>query len=217
MKKDIAVDALVFDMDGTLWDAVASYCKVWDTTAARLGVVRPPVSYDELVSLMGKPLIEIYHCLMDGYDNDTDRFMALLTEVENELMPKLGGRLYPAVHETLAALQKRVRLFMISNCTGKGLDNFLTINNLKPYFTDWLSYGATGVDKDKNLKTLIDCYNLSRPVYVGDIQRDCDSSHAAGVEFCWASYGFGSVVDADFTIRAFKELESNVLDYGSQI
>ena len=22
-------DALIFDMDGTLWDAVDSYCKIW--------------------------------------------------------------------------------------------------------------------------------------------------------------------------------------------
>lgn len=217
MKKYTDVDALVFDMDGTLWDAVHSYCKVWDTTAARLGVVRPPVQYDELVALMGKPLIEIYYCLMGGYDDNAERFMATLTDVENELMPVLGGQLYPEVHETLSALQKRVRLFMISNCTGRGLDNFLTINNLKQYFTDWLSYGATGVDKDINLKTLIDCYNLKRPVYVGDIQRDCDSSHAADVEFCWASYGFGEVADADFMIRTFNELETKVLDNGSQI
>ncbi len=215
--KETAVDALVFDMDGTLWDAVDSYCKVWDTTAVRVGTVRPPVRYAELVALMGKPLVEIYHCLMDAYDSEPDRFMATLTDVENELMPVLGGRLYPHVHETLAALKKRVRLFMISNCTGRGLDNFLTINNLKPYFTDWLSFGETGVDKDKNLKTLIDCYNLRRPVYVGDIQRDSDSSHAAGVEFCWASYGFGRVTDADYTIGAFDELETKVLDYGSQI
>ena len=95
---------------------------------------------------------------------------------------------------------------MISNCTGRGLDNFLTINNLKPYFTDWLSFGETGVDKDKNLKTLIDCYNLRRPVYVGDIQRDSDSSHAAGVEFCWASYGFGTPAGYAGKIDSFEDL-----------
>lgn len=91
------VDALVFDMDGTLWDAVDSYTKVWDVTAARLGVVRPPVRYDEMVGLMGKPLIEIYHTLMGPYDDNPARFMALLSDVETSLMPRLGGRLYPGV------------------------------------------------------------------------------------------------------------------------
>lgn len=204
-------------MDGTLWDAVPSYCKVWDTTAAELGVKRSPVQYDELVSNMGKPLREIYVTIMGPYDSDPDRFMSTLAAVEDRLMPELGGNLYPDVASTLEWLSKRVRLFMISNCTGRGLDNFLTINNLKPYFTDWLSYGATGVDKDVNIRRLVDCYNLKRPVYVGDIQRDCDSTHEAGIEFAWAAYGFGTAEGYDFRIDRFKDLENIVLGHGNEI
>lgn len=215
--KSTPIDALVFDMDGTLWDAVDSYCKVWDTTAAELGVSRAPVQRDELVSLMGKPLKEIFVSLMGPYYSDRDTFMARLTDVENRLMPVLKGTLYPQVAETLAALKRRVKLFMISNCTGRGLDNFLTVNNLKQYFDGWLSYGETGVDKDINLLRLKEEYGLKRPVYVGDIQRDSDSSHAAGVEFVWAAYGFGIVDDADYRIDAFTELEEKVLDNGSEI
>lgn len=211
------IDSIIFDMDGTLWDAVPSYCRVWDTTAAELGINRPPVQYNELVSLMGKPLGEIYTSLMGSYCDNKDIFMEHLTEVENRLMPVLGGRLYPDVPKTLESLQPKVKLFMISNCTGRGLDNFLTINNLKSYFTDWLSFGDTGVDKDVNIKRLVDCYNLKRPVYVGDIQRDCDSAHAAAAEFAWAAYGFGNVIGADYRIDAFNELEKRVLEYGNKI
>ena len=205
------IDALVFDMDGTLWDAIPSYCKVWDVTAAELGVTRKPVQYDELVSLMGKPLLEIYRTLMGTADDDPERFMAKLTEVETRLMPMLGGKLYPGVRETLRRLSSRVKLFMVSNCTGRGLDNFVRYNRLDGLFTELLSYGATGVDKNVNLKALIKRYNLRRPLYVGDIQRDSDSSHAAGVEFVWAAYGFGEVRDADYRINKFEELEEKVL------
>ena len=33
-------DSLIFDMDGTLWDAVDSYVAVWDATFAEFGM--PP-------------------------------------------------------------------------------------------------------------------------------------------------------------------------------
>lgn len=200
------IDSLIFDMDGTLWDAVRSYCKVWDTTAAELGVTRPPVTYDELVSLMGKPLGEICDTLMSRCEIDRDVFLAHLSQVEARLMPVLGGKLYPDVHETLSALGRTGRLFMVSNCNATCLDNFLDINGLKPLFTDWLCFGDTGVDKDVNIRTLVERYNLKRPVYVGDIQRDCDSTREAGIEFVWAAYGFGNVADPDYRIDAFKEL-----------
>jgi len=72
-----------------------------------------------------------------------------------------------------------VRLFMISNCSATGLDTFLTYTGLRPYFTDWLSMGATGADKDVNIRTLVGRYNLERAAYVGDVQRDADHAHAA--------------------------------------
>ena len=34
-------------------------------------------------------------------------------------------------------------------------------------------------------------YNLKAPLYVGDTAGDCRSSHAAGIDFAWARYGFG--------------------------
>lgn len=200
------IDSLIFDMDGTLWDAVPSYCKVWDATARSMGISRPPVRYDELVRLMGKPLAEIYKEIMGGYCTDADAFLTRLYATEEQLMPRLGGKLYPGVRSTIEVLSRHARLFMISNCAGGGLDNFQMYTRLKPYFIDSLTYGDTGVDKDVNIRTLIERYNLKRPVYVGDIQRDCDSTHAAGIEFVWAAYGFGKVVDADFRIDCFDQL-----------
>lgn len=204
-------DSLIFDMDGTLWDAVDSYCLCWDETASRLGIRRAPVKRTELIPLMGKPLEEIFQVIIGGSEDLCRRFMIALGPVECEIMPRLGGRLYPGVRETLTKLSAQgVRLFMVSNCTEHGLDNFLNFTALRMLFTDWRSFGATGVDKDVNLIDLRNCYNLQRPMYVGDIQRDCDSTHAAGMEFVWASYGFGRVGDAEFVIDSFPRLEEIV-------
>ena len=199
-------DSLIFDMDGTLWDAIDSYCEVWNDTARRLGVARR-VTYDDLRPLMGKPLDEIYDTLMGGSGADAPTFMQLLAEREAAMMPRLGGKLYSGVKDTLGELHRLgVRLFMVSNCSADGLHNFLTYTGLEELMTDTLSFGATGVDKDVNIRHLVGRYNLARPAYVGDVQRDADCSHAAGVPAIFAAYGFGHIADPDFTIHSFHDL-----------
>lgn len=194
-------DAIIFDMDGTLWDAVHSYCEVWNATYAALGSDRR-VGYYDLRPLMGKPLGEIYTSVgAPEEESMRERFMRLLAENEAEMMPRLGGRLYDGAEETLRELRRRgVRLFMVSNCSATGLRNFLGFTGLGDVMEDALSLGATGRDKEMNLRYLRERYNLKSPVYVGDVQSDCDSTHAAGMAFVWAAYGFGDVTGAEARI-----------------
>lgn len=192
---------MIFDMDGTLWDAIPSYCRVWNATFGALGIDRR-VDYDDLRPLMGKPLEEIYTAVKaPGGETSRKRFMELLAHNEAEMMPRLGGRLYDGAEATLRELRRRgVRLFMVSNCSATGLRNFLDFTGLGYVMEDVLSLGATGRDKEMNLRYLRGRYNLKSPVYVGDVQSDCDSTHAAGMKFVWATYGFGDVTDADARI-----------------
>ena len=199
-------DSILFDMDGTLWDAVESYCAVWNHTIDAIYPEVPHVGYGQLARLMGKPLETIFDTLI-GTRADRDSFMAELTRQEEALMPRLGGKLYPGVRETIGTLSRTHRLFMVSNCTAGGLPNFLRFTGLAPYFTDDISFGQTGREKDANIATMIERYNLQAPLYVGDTQGDCMSAHRAGVPFAWASYGFGrDIIGADFTLPHITDL-----------
>ncbi len=201
------IDSMIFDMDGTLWDAVSTYCKVWDATFAALGIRRDPVRREQLLEQMGKPLDDIFDAIAAPDAPYRREFFELLPRIETAIEPVLGGRLYPGVADTLARLQSHgIKLFMVSNCLENGLDNFYAYSGLGHLFTDRRTFGGTGHDKDVNLRELQSVYKLGRPVYVGDIQRDCDSTHKAGMEFVWASYGFGTCSDADFTIKRFDDL-----------
>ena len=202
----MSFDSIIFDMDGTLWDAVDSYCEVWNATIADLGFDRQPVTRSELASLMGLPLTVIYDRLIgSGYDHEA--FMARLGVNEESMMPRLGGVLYPGVKETIARLAQSKRLFMVSNCQASGLPNFLTFTGLEPYFTDHLSYGQTGREKDENICDLVERYGLAKPLYVGDTQGDCRSTHAAGLPFAWAMWGFGRDVEgADYELEHITDL-----------
>lgn len=200
-------DSYIFDMDGTLWDAVDSYCAVWNRTISDLGMTAPAVVRQRLQPLMGKHLDVIYDILI-GDAGAREAFNSALRTNEGLMMPELGGKLYPHVRSTLAKLRDRgARLFMVSNCSPAGLPNFLAFTGLGDLIEDTLSHGQTGKDKAENIRTLVERYNLKAPLYVGDIQSDCLSAHAAGVGFVWAAYGFGSCVAApDFAIQSFADL-----------
>ena len=200
-------DSLIFDMDGTLWDAVDSYCEVWNHTIDKFGTAMPKVTRERLAPLMGKHLDEIYTRLggpAEGYD----KFMIALGEAERNMMPRLGGRLYDGVRETLEELAASgIRLFMVSNCEKNGLPNFLRFTGMEHLFVDTRSFGQTNLGKDKNIAALVDEYHLERPLYIGDVAGDCTASHNAGVPFAWARYGFGDTVpEADYELNAFTEL-----------
>lgn len=198
-------DSLIFDMDGTLWDAVPSYCKIWEYTLDEFGLGDIKVTREELDRLMGKPVDVLVDTIVTRHVDRT-RFLEALDANEDRLMPVLGGRLYPGVKETIIELAHDHKLFMVSNCSPKGAVNFMAYSGLTDCFTDSLTYGQTHVGKDVNIATLVSRYGLASPLYVGDTQGDADASHRAGVPIAWAAYGFGHVSDPDYIIKEFSNL-----------
>ena len=71
------MDALIFDMDGTLWDAVDSYSEVWNETFRELGLKAEPVTRDRLMRTMGLPLDKILAIIAPDLA-DKDRFLKVL-------------------------------------------------------------------------------------------------------------------------------------------
>lgn len=199
-------DSIIFDMDGTLWDAVDSYCEVWDQTFRDIGRGDLRVSRQQLIKCMGMPIYEIYDRIVTDPGIDRDDYLKRLDRNEELLMPRLGGRLYPGVKETLRGLAQRCRLFMVSNCGAEGVKNFLKYTGLEPYMTDTLTFGQTHKGKEGNIRLLTERHGLKHPVYVGDTESDCRSAHKAGVVFVHAAYGFGTAKDADMSIAEIGQL-----------
>lgn len=199
--------AYIFDMDGTLWDAVDSYAAVWNRTIETLGVEAPLVNRERLAPLMGLPLSEIFSRLI-GDIPDMDGFMEELKRNEALMMPRLGGRLYPGVRETLQELHDRgARLFMVSNCGAEGVPNFLQFTGLSDLIEDWRSIGLNGLQKDANIRQIIEIHNTGKALYVGDTPGDCASAHAASADFAWAAYGFGAEPGVQqITLSSFADL-----------
>ncbi len=197
-------DSLIFDMDGTLWDAVDSYCMIWERTLSESGI-KHSVSRQELLDCMGMPINEIFKKVIPT-PTDAESFLNRLDQNEQEMMPQLGGKLYPGVKEGIPELALRYRLFMVSNCGADGLRNFLSFTGLSPYIDDSLTHGETHQSKAENIKMLIARNNLKNPIYVGDTQGDCDSAHQAGIPMVFTTYGFGKCNNAEYSVDSFGQL-----------
>lgn len=204
-------DSLIFDMDGTMWDAVNSYCKIWDVTSEAFGIDRK-VTRPELLSTMGLTIDQIFDRMFPDSDFDRVGYLEKLSNNERKMMPVLGGVLYPGVADGVKRLSEKYKLFMASNCGADGLHNFLKFAKLEPYFTDTITFGETLHDKPYNIRLLVARNGLKSPLYIGDTAGDCASSHKAGVKMLHVTYGFGSCSDADFTADSFEELTDRLMN-----
>lgn len=207
MKTDFSeTDSIFFDMDGTLWDAMSSYCKIWDICFEKCGL-KFPYTEDDVRAYMGYPIDYIFDDIVrrTGVEIDRKRFLEDIENEENMRIAELGGILYEGVAAGISQLSERYKLFMVSNCSRYGLKNFMKFSNTTKYFTDSLSFGQNRVPKSENIKILIDRHKLAHSIYVGDTQGDCDQTHRAGIPFVYASYGFGKCDDYDMKVDSFIE------------
>lgn len=197
------IDSIIFDMDGTMWNATESYAKIWNTTCQEYGI-EAAFRGAHLEKFMGMSLESILdHLLGDQLNIDKEQFLKSLAKHEDQMMPKLGGVLYPGTFQSLERLSGKYRLFMLSNCSARGLVNFVNTTGTAHFFEGLLTQGERPVEKSENLRYMIERYSLTQPVYVGDTQADCDQAHSAGVPFIFAQWGFGECLNPDLSFESF--------------
>ena len=207
-------DGILFDLDGTLWDAVAEVAESWSRTLEREGVSRRFTAADLrpcmclLLSDIGAKL------LPDVSPARREELIALCCADENAYLARHGASLYPGTEEALASLGKKYPLFVVSNCQRGYIEAFYQGTGMGKYFTDFESAGNTGLTKAENIALVVKRHGLKKPVYVGDTALDHASAQQAGVPFIHAAYGFGSVENVS-AIHSLEELEGLLKSLGT--
>lgn len=200
-------DGILFDLDGTLWDAVEGICQGWNAGFQECGL-EPVLTVPQLRSCMGLLMEDIAARILPQIEDGARRMEIMEVCYRHQLryLGEHGGKLYPGVAETLEELSGRVPLFIVSNCQDGYIQCFLKVHGLEKYIRDFECPGWTGQAKAANIALVARRNGLSAPVYVGDTQGDCDAAHGAGVPFFHAAYGFGSVDQAEGRIQSISEL-----------
>lgn len=199
--------AILFDLDGTLWDSSENVMRSWNEALGLLGVER---SFDAqaMRSLMGLPMDEIFQALLpDIQGEDRKKAEDFCEQYENEYVERHGGNLYPDVEEVLSRLHERYFIAIVSNCQKGYIEAFLRHYGFEKYIDDLESFGGTGQGKAENIRLVMERNQLESGWYVGDIYKDYAASTEAGIPFILAAYGFGPFAYSP-SISCLKDLES---------
>lgn len=200
-------DSIIFDLDGTLWDASGNAAEAWKTAISTLGLTGYNVSRQDIISVTGMKYDLIVGKLFPGLERDRQgQFLDTYTREELLLLKRSGGTLYEELEKVLAYLEQRFRLFIVSNCQSGYIEAFFDYHGLGKFFQDYECAGRTGKNKDENIRIIIERNNLSSPVFVGDTEGDCDASYVNNIPFVFASYGFGQVSRYDGKIDKLTDL-----------
>ena len=111
------MESLIFDVDGTLWDAVALVAEGWNDGLQSMGFA-PHCTEQSIRPLFGKTMTEIAQVVVPGVPQE--QAMEVMDRCMDGEMARLRRDpchiFYPGVKETLTELHKTHRLFIVSNC-----------------------------------------------------------------------------------------------------
>lgn len=200
-------DGILFDLDGTLWDATAQIAAAWNEIIAGNREVLAPygkgqaVQVEQMRALCGRTMDAITDELFGAYP-EREILADRCYMHENEYLSVHHPFIYPGVGEALRVLSEKLPLAVVSNCQVGYIEVFLEVSGFGKYFSGHLSFGETALPKWDNIRLMCEWLGLKHPAYVGDTQGDADAAGRAGIAFAHAQYGFGTVKRADHVIAS---------------
>lgn len=198
---------IIFDMDGTLWDSSEGVAISWTEIVNKEYDKERVITAEDIQGVMGRTMDKIADALFAELSKEER--MALLRKCcvyENEYLKEHGGILFPELEKTFTALRENYDLYIVSNCQAGYIEAFLDHYGFWQYFKDIECYGNNDLPKSENIKKIVERNNLTKAVYVGDIQGDYDATTAAGLPFIHAAYGFGTIAQETAKVDSFAEL-----------
>lgn len=204
-------DALIFDLDGTLWDSLPAVVHGWNTYLKSEGIDRT-ITVEDIIPLVGKPIKDFVETLFPVEKERIDDIAEQLQLHEEDGLSEIGGVLYPGVAKTLPQLAEQYPIGLISNCGVEYKEKFFSLfPDLAELFVDSDCYGESPVPKSVMMRNMLARNNWSHAVYIGDTPTDYSNAQDAGLDFVYADYGFGDVPDAPARITRFDELTAMFL------
>lgn len=210
-------EAVIFDMDGTLFETdkllVPVHHRVFETLREE-GLYEhetPPV--ERLLSCLGMLLEDIWRQVMpDSTEAARKRADVLLLQYEREGLERGEGELYPFVEETLRELHSRgIKLFVASNGLEEYVKGVAEFKGIAPLFDGLYSAGEyETLTKVDLVARLLKDHNIQSAWMVGDRSSDVEAGKGNGLQTigcAYATYGRASEIEgADVLINDFREL-----------
>lgn len=210
-------EAMLFDLDGTLFQSETILIPAYDRTFETLREMglhdglTPPV--ESMLACLGMVLDEIWERIWPGMPEKTKRIADdLFMNYQLEALEAGLGRLYPGVEATLRNLHASgVRLFIASNGQEKYVSSVVEQLNIADLFEDLYSAGKYQTASKVDLvRLLLDRYALETAWMVGDRSSDVEAGVAnelVVIGCAYATFGLPMELNGSATIiHKFEEL-----------
>ncbi|HBS03077.1 MAG TPA: HAD family hydrolase [Firmicutes bacterium] len=201
--------ALIFDLDGTLWDSSSQVAESWSEVGRKYFGPSFSITAPEVRAQMGLMMEEIQKNIARS---SPDYQKGLLWAKESfdyeiEYLRAHPGEKFPDEEQTLLELKNRGYILLImSNCQKGYIEDYLASLKTPGLFSGHLCYGDTLLPKHGSIARLMKDFRIDRAAYVGDTASDEKQTRLAGLKFIHASYGFGSASSPDATLKRFSDM-----------
>ena len=199
--------AVIFDMDGTVWDASKQVTDSWNMVFKKYPNA-DEITIEDMQSCMGLMMDDIFKRLLPKCNEEERKLIQKeAEEFENEYLSTHCGELFEGLESTLKALKDMgYKLMIVTNGQDGFVQAFLKGSGLSYLFEDYEMFGRTTFSKCENIRLVAERNYIEKAVYVGDTYWDYLSTVAAGYPFIHAAYGFGKVEQAEYRINKLSEL-----------
>lgn len=206
------LESLIFDIDGTLWDSRALVAEGYNIQLRAEGLGHLCMDAEVLRPLFGKTMADIADVILAEIPlPERYALMARCMDTENRYLAENECRIgYEGVKETLEALSKDYRLFIVSNAQCGYPELCMEKLGLTHLIEGHLCYGDTGTEKGETILELMRRHNITSAAYIGDTQGDYEATQVADIPFIWAAYGFGDPAGAAGRITDIRQLPTTL-------
>lgn len=202
-------DAVVFDIDGTLWNASGSSARGWNRALAQLGI-KGNVSAEQIAMVAGNPYEKCVDTLLPGMRAANPKLLETLSACERTSVERDGGVIFDGALEAVAQLAGDHEVFLVSNCQDWYLELFLRFSGLGPLLSGVDCNGRSGLAKSEMLLRMKHAHSWASPVYVGDTASDEAATESANMTYVHVSWGFGQPKGTPTIVNSFAELVSSL-------
>ncbi len=199
-------DALIFDMDGTLWDGVESYAQGFNDFFETKNILRN-LTKEDIKGFMGWEEDKFLEAIIPEFSvHERKTVYEEVIGFQYQRIKSGGGLLYNGVVEGLSKLSEKYKIFIVSNCPEFTIDYFVKRAGIEGIITDSLAHGQNYKPKHQNIQFLIEKHRLKNPLYIGDTDSDSRQSRLVPLPFVFVDYGFGTTKNYDLKFSSFPQL-----------
>ena len=200
-------EMIIFDIDGTLWEATEITMIAANTIADEYKEI-PKVSIEDIYKVMGLGKRDIAQILMPNVElSKAMGYVDLQTKLAIDLINKNGAHIYENVSSVIKYLSKKYKLGIITNNFDDYVKLFLEKSNLKSFFIDYIGNASYGISKKEAIEKMMSRNNVSLACYIGDIKKDMQAAYDANIDFIHAKYGFEPNLECEKFINDISELK----------